>query len=501
MYAFDGVDSDIVWVKKLAVPINQSKNIDGWLVNDHWCLISSGVWDQDTNQLYALGWSDPDGNYATAKYYMHVLRLKDGSRVCDPVLIDGVSNGQQFSAMMRKQRSSLCLATFDGIKTIFFACGTVQETSAGAAGFIGAFDVATNTMGGMLALSKGDGAGVWMAGSGVCADSDYLYLGTGNGSNFDGVTNFPECAMKLSYRAKEFKVEDHWTPYTDEQREGVTALPKTDKLAGIHAPTLPVNMAHMNMKMKDGVPYPGWSDEDFNSAGVLLVSKYNMLLCCGKDGILYACNINNMGNTMPADLLNPAANYAKLLFMPIWFTFFPGYQYNPMPQNPTALNFLPADYATGIGKTRHMHSTPVYYEHPTLGSLIYCGGENSPVRAWKLTATGITYLGESNEIASANITYSPGGMPGSFLSLTANGQVPGTAILWVTMPYGDANRNRTKGRMLAYAAEPVNGVLRVLFDTQVSGKTFTFNKFNPMVVSGGRPFLPTYDDETLVFSL
>ena len=59
----------------------------------------------------------------------------------------------------------------NGVKTVFGCSGTINETEAGvASGYCFAFDVATNTVSAMLALTAGEGAGVWMAGQGAVAD-------------------------------------------------------------------------------------------------------------------------------------------------------------------------------------------------------------------------------------------------------------------------------------------------------------------------------------------
>ena len=77
--------------------------------------------------------------------------------------------------------------------------GTINETGTGASGFCFAFDVATNTMSAMLALTAGRGAGVWMAGQGAAADPQgNLYVLTGNG-DFDGKSQWGESFLKLAY--------------------------------------------------------------------------------------------------------------------------------------------------------------------------------------------------------------------------------------------------------------------------------------------------------------
>ena len=68
-------------------------------------------------------------------------------------------------------------------------------------------------------LSGGYGAGIWMAGSGLCADEKgYIYGMTGNGS-FDGVSDWGETVFKVKYtplrrgKGASLAVVDWWTPY------------------------------------------------------------------------------------------------------------------------------------------------------------------------------------------------------------------------------------------------------------------------------------------------
>ena len=100
---------------------------------------------------------------------------------------------------MRKQRSSLVLTDVNGRKTVFWASGTVQETGSKAAGWIFAFDCATNSITAALAMSQGEGAGIWMGGQGLAADDKgFLYAITGNG-DFDGQTQYGESFVKVQY--------------------------------------------------------------------------------------------------------------------------------------------------------------------------------------------------------------------------------------------------------------------------------------------------------------
>lgn len=500
VYAFDANDSDIIWVKKLSVPILGSNgNIDAWKINDHWSVLSTPVVDLATQRLYAVAWTDPAGNPNTGYWQMHVLNLKDGSRVCAPVPVEGTSNGQTWNKMIRKQRSSLLMATIGGAKTVFFPAGTMGETSAGAAGWVFAFDCATNKFTCCLATSAGQGGGIWGGGSSMVCDGSYLYAVTANGG-FDGATNFGEAIIKIQYTAPEvinaatnasLKITDWWAGWSDSGREGNSptglisqkATPKLSNIDGV-----------MQAQMTGATdPYAGWWDQDLGSGGILLIPGTKALLVSGKDGISYLANSQNLGKTQPGDFANPAANYAKLLQPPQWYTDFPGYTYSPAPANPTALDFQPG------GKTRHQHSCSVYYDSPVNGPTVFCGGENSPVRAWKVSGTGqLTYLAQGNELASANVA---NGMTGWFLAVSANGSTPGTGILWAVCPYGNANTTITNGRLIAYNADPTNGTLQILWDSQKAAFPFIFNKFGSIAISGGQVFYAPYDDQVLVFSL
>ena len=449
---------------------------------------------------------------------MFVLKVTDGTQVVPSVLIQGKSGTQDFNTAMRKQRSSLVETNVNGVKTVFGCSGTTYETGAGASGYCFAFDVASNTVSAMLALTAGEGAGVWMAGQGAAADAQgYLYVTTGNG-DFDGSSQWGESFLKLKYTppsggtAATLRVVDHWTPWTDFARTGQTAAMAAMKLAGVSAPSEAIKPvgSRMNMSLKDaklvpmvndqGTPvllvYPqmaagNWSDEDWGSAGPACLFSIGVCIATGKDGIAFPIKTSALGGTTQADLANPKANCARLAAPPVWLTMSPG-PVDPCPADPRTLNFFP------WGDTAHLHMTPVQFFDPTLQSwTIFAWGENSQLHKWSISSTGIlTYLAESNEYASADVRGNPpGGMPGGFCSGSSNGADPNSAILVCTIPYGDANAQVVNGRLLVYDAVHLaaDRSLKVLWDSQRWGVQFLFNKFDPPVIDGGQIYVPNYN--------
>jgi len=526
----DAHDGSAIWQAMLGTPVDSSTAIDSKNINQHWGCISTGVIDPELRRLYQVCWVSTDNSGSpdpkTAHYFMNVLDVADGHVVVAPVRIGGTSDGQDFNGQMRKQRSSLVETSVDGVKTVFGCAGTIFETGTGASGFCFAFDVASNKQSAILALSAGEGAGVWMAGQGVVADSQgALYLVTGNG-DFDGVTQWGESFLKLKYapasggRPATFKVVDHWTPWTDLVRTGqqrASAL----KVAGTSAPSeamrTPVNggtsasltNARLQSTVSDrGVPvllvFPdmasgNWSDEDWGSAGPACIFAIGVCVATGKDGIGYPIKTADLGGTTVADLANPPANCRKLAAPPVWLTMSPG-PVDPCPTDPRTLNFFPN------GDTAHLHMTPVQFHDPLLKSwTIFVWGENAQLHKWAVDQTGrLTYLAQSHEFASADVRGDPpGGMPGGFCSGSSNGDDPNSAILACTIPYGDANSRVVNGRLLIY--DPVHlaadGSLKVLWDSQQFAVQFLFNKFDPPFIDGGRIYVPNYNGGVDLYEL
>lgn len=529
MRGVDAHDGSGIWQVTLGVPVTSSPQIDSKSINQHWGCISTGVIDPDTQRLYQVCWVSPDksGNPQTARYYMFVLNVADGAQVVPPVLIQDKGANQGFNSQMRKQRSSLVETNVNGVKTVFGCAGTIYETRSGAAGYCFAFDAASNKLTTMLALTAGEGAGVWMAGQGPAADSQgNLYILTGNG-DFDGSSQWGESFLKLKYTppiggtAASLKVVDHWTPWTDFARTG-NQPPAPDKMAGMSAPSealkRPVN-GGMNMSLKNaklvptvserGAPmllvYPdmasgAWSDEDWGSSGPACIFAINVCIAAGKDGIAYPIKTTNLGGTTLDDLNNPKENCKKLASDPVWLTMSPG-PVDPCPANPQTLNFFP------WGDTAHLHMTPVQFYDPVLKSwTIFAWGENAQLHKWAISSTGKpTYVAESHEYASVDVRGNPpGGMPGGFCSGSSNNKDPEhSAILACTIPYGDANAQVVNGRFLVY--DPVHlaadGSLKVLWDSQRWGVQFLFNKFDPPVIDGGQIYVPNYNGGVDVYRL
>jgi hypothetical protein len=107
------------------------------------------------------------------------------------------------------------------------------------------------------ATPSGNEAGIWMSGQGPSADEDgNIYFVTGNG-DFDGVSNFGECFVKLMPGAGTLNVASWFCPY---------------------------NYVSLNNQ-----------DLDLGTAGLLLIPGTSLAISGGKAGVLYVVNRDNMG--------------------------------------------------------------------------------------------------------------------------------------------------------------------------------------------------------------
>jgi hypothetical protein len=505
--AWDADDGTPLWQQCVGQPVTGTKAIDTWFINEHWGVLSTPVVDLDTQTIYCVAWSSPDGSVDNASFSLHALRLIDGCPRTTPLSLEDATydpgNGlpvQQFRGAARKQRSGLLLTVVNGLKTIFIAFGSILETEPSARGWVIAVDLTAATPTVAAAWSstaRYSGAGIWMAGQGPAALPDgRLYLMTGNGA-FDGITDFGECLLELTYtpatgaQPASLKCTDWFSPFSDAGRAG-------------DDPTLP------QPSSADGRGGASSTDEytdmDLGSGGLCLIPELGFALGAGKDGIAYVLKIGSFGKTMPGDFASDkiAGNYARCASPPTWFTYL-----NPdVTPTPTDLTKLNIHYNN---LTHHQHSTPIVFKSSVHGWMVFTWGENDYLHAWSLDGTGkLTHLARGNERASPGAPVAPGkaygGMPGGMITLSANGAEPGTAIIWACVPYADANKSLTGGRLLAYDAENFGTFgdgsrqLRVLWDSQSRDAQFVHNKFNIPVVANGKLYVPNYSGGIDVYS-
>jgi hypothetical protein len=517
--AFDANDGTPLWahppflgspVKNIPGGQPNAGNIDIKFINPNWGILSTPVIDSETETMYVINWTspetDPQKSLAHSTHQLFAINIVDGTIRRAPLTIAGsVKNAKgdtiPFVSAAQKQRAALLLAkvkdsTGKAHKTLFMACGAVRETARNAHGWVLAFDIEKfSLVAAFCATRKSQGGGIWQGAQGPCADDQgHIYFTTGNGG-WDGKEDFAESVCKLKYtpaeggNAARLDIVDWFTPFIE------------STIRGADGHTVVVQGRKFDNTNHRGYD---WGDQDLGSGGPVVLGDLGLVVACGKDGILYVLDENNFGKTQIADLQTPANNYKKLKFQPIFFTFFPGFNVHPAPDDPRSLNVYFVD-----NKTHHLHGSPVYWHSPDHGPMLFCWGENQMLRAWGIQKDGtVTFLAMGHEVASLNCPLPNGGMPGGMLSVTANGNTPHSGVVWTLAPLnGDANSQVTAGVLRAYDATQfdTNGdgskALRLLWNSDRWNIQFNHNKFNLPVICNGKIYVPTYDGTIDVYGL
>jgi outer membrane protein assembly factor BamB len=501
VYAFDVNNGAKLWKQNIGTPVSpkivgktafglEETEIDSWGINFRWGILSTPVVDIDTNTLYIVNWSSPDGKRTNAVHKLNALNLKTG-QPSHPALTIQASAGPnvRFNSPKQKQRSALLLtplrqpSTGHVKKTLFMACGMTGETAKTDHGWLIAFDVDTfHQTAAWTSTPKSHAGGIWQAGQGPASDDHgNVYFMTSNGG-WNGTTDFAESFIRLHYAGGTLTLADWFTPFRDDDRPKQSA---------------------------NGYDF---TDQDLGSAGPVLPHNTNLLVGAGKDGVLYTFNRSNLGKRIVRQNKVALADNQPLLNA-IFFTYFPGtFAINPLEN----VNGFPD------GKTHHLHGSPVAWSSDAHGTMLFVWGENAPLRSWTLAADGkINFLGESQETASAFST-AFNAMPGGMITLSADGGKNG--IVWGSVPIkgnwngrddnGNANQEIVEGVLRAYDASTFDGTnpngnarVKLIWQSTTPGNPqptdtrYTYNKFCPPVVADGRVLLTTYDGRVLVYGL
>jgi hypothetical protein len=496
VWAFSAADGKVLWKTNLGRPIKpapkphlgfpEASDIDMWGVNRLWGILSTPCIDTATHTIYVVAWTSADGTTANAVHELHALDITSGAPLHAAIPIKANAQAQNSQATLtspkQKQRSALLLTapTFNGEvrKTLFIAFATTHEEGDTSHGWVVAVDVKRFQVTAAWCTSpNGAGVGVWQAGQGPAADeNNAIYLMTGNYGVQDQNKNtvaphpgdLPESLIKLGYTLNndgtgKLVAEAWFTPFRDVDRGG---------------------------------PDDDFQDYDLGSAGPVPLPGTNLLVGAGKDGVVYV---------LPRDTasMGQGSDFGKLKKPPIFFTYFPG-------SGIDAADIRNLDKLFD-GKTHHLHASPAFWVDPKRGPMLFCWGENECLRGWTIGNDGtISFVAKSAEVASAGMP-GRGGMPGGFLVVTSNGNMPNTGIVWATAPVsGDANKHVVEGVLRAYDATNLDATpnadgtpkLRLLWQSkQIPGNTFNFSKFCPPVVADGRILVPTYDGRVDIYTL
>jgi hypothetical protein len=213
---------------------------------------------------------------------------------------------------------------------------------------------------------------------------------------------------------------------------------------------VPYNQASLN---------PEEDNVDLGSGGPLLIPNTTLLVGMGKDAVLRVVDTANMG------------------------------EYNPN-QNDNVQNFS-ATNPPGLG-------SPVYWNSPNLGPVIYLWGEADWLKAWAFNSQTSQF--NTTPVSESTISGAP--YDTAALSLSANASASGTGILWAARPISAASNPGPVAGVL-YGFDATNLTTELWDSQQNSARDAVGNyaKFVPPTVVNGKVYLATFSGALVVYGI
>ena len=213
---------------------------------------------------------------------------------------------------------------------------------------------------------------------------------------------------------------------------------------------VPYNQASLN---------PEEDDVDLGSGGPLLIPNTSLLVGAGKDAVLRVVNTTDMG------------------------------KYNPN-QNNNVQNF--------VATNPPVLSSPVYWDSPNFGPVIYLWGQADLMKAWAFNSKTSQF--NTTPISENTISGAP--YDTAALSLSANASTSGTGIIWASRPIsGTSNPGPVAGVLYAFDA---TNLTTELWDSQQNAardEVGNYAKFAPPTVVNGKVYLATFSGQLLAYGL
>ncbi|MBC8096892.1 MAG: RICIN domain-containing protein [Akkermansiaceae bacterium] len=148
--------------------------------------------------------------------------------------------------------------------------------------------------------------------------------------------------------------------------------------------------------------------------------------------------------------------------------------------------------------SHHIHGSPIYWNSASQGKVIYVWGENDTGKGFKYNGATFTTTPFTKTAAKAPTTGC--GMPGSVLSLSANGT--GNGIVWANCVYtGDALHNTVPGILRAYNADNLGSELWNSRMNLSRDNLGNLAKYVPPTVVNGKVYMATFSGTVNVYGL
>ena len=454
LYAFDADNGKLYWTNNYTGsgqrPPNSADMKSGWCnpyqdFNYNIGIVGTPVIDSTTKTIYFVTRSTNAVNYFQ---YLHAVNIVSGSeQPGSPVLITarqtGTGDGNvagvvNFDPRRNNQRQGLVLV--NGVVYISFASHCDWNPYHGWILGYNAQSLKQQTV--YNDTPSGENGGIWESGQGIAADAQgSLYVTVGNGTVGQG-------NLYKGWGNGTSESLPNPNP-ADPANRSESALKLTPSGAGLLMDSYftPTNYLTLNI-----------DDLDYGVMGTMLMPNTNYYLTGCKDGNLYLLDKDNMG----------------------------GYSASSNQIHQTV----------PLNKYASLHCQPSYYKG-SAKEFVYVWSENDQLRA-------LSFDRSSNTFANTQIVSTvsgPTGGSGADLSVSSNGSVDGTGILWATYASsGDAGHQDSPGILRAFDA---NDITKEIWNSNqtTSDNVGSFAKFSPPTIANGHVYLATFSKQVIVYGL
>ena len=202
-------------------------------------------------------------------------------------------------------------------------------------------------------------------------------------------------------------------------------------------------------------------DWDLGSSGLMSIPGTSLLAGGGKEGKLYLLNTAGLGHEQSGN------GQIVQLFQ-----------------------------ATPTAGKNEIKSGLAYWNSPNHGPLIYLWADGDYLRSYHFNGSTI----DTTPIVMG--TVAAPGSPGGMLSISANGSVAGTGILWVSMAISQDGDHGVVGGLLR-AFDASNPATELWDSQQISSRDGlgTLAKFVPPTIANGKVYMATFSNSLVVYGL
>jgi len=201
------------------------------------------------------------------------------------------------------------------------------------------------------------------------------------------------------------------------------------------------------------------NDVDVGGSGPLLIPDTDLIMGGGKAGVLYVTHQGKMGR-FKADSDSQISQSFRL------------------------------------EGAQNIHGSPVFWDGPA-GPRVYIWAETDHLKTFGMVQ-GVFHVTPDAQSAAA----APPGMPGGFLSVSADGGKAGTGIVWACLPFDqNANWVTVPGIVRAYDAADLS---HEIWDSRMNAgrdDVGMFAKFCAPTVANGRVYVATFSNQLQVYGL